>query len=1802
MYISRVVVSLSVLLFVSGCKITQVVPEGGTIVSRTGNHDCAEGQTCVIDVENGTPFSDTFTAVPLEGYYFTGWKTDAAHLCGGSMEACALEGIPGSFTSIDVDFFLAPEFLPTAQPLAAEDVQFERYVDFQAQMSLLIPSHLEKSRPAASEEVELLYLREVRESQDDAFGELIVLTRAAQPGLPIKRVATQSLISSTPFSAAGFSGAEEIYELTLEFLPEVDLRAQYIAVEFAGEYYGVVHVAEVASFPRNQALARSMADSLVIGQAVFDIFSLNSDRSNPGKPAIASDGDDFLVVTCRRESANADPGLFGRFIRGDRSMGTEFPIVKGIKTFNTGCRHVQPHVVFDGSNYLLAYVDAREVNRRIYARRISSSGELLDAQPIAVSGAAPGSAYSPALAFDGSRSLVAWYSINDDDLRIMGAFVDSSGVSAGPFTIADGLAAIYPSRSFGGPLLTVEAASSGSDFMVVWNKYYFGDTLDSTPRPLYGQVLDLSGNPLANEPILIREDAGTNPRYAEVESDGQDYLVVWAEGRLETNTVFSGRTAIYGQRISAIGQPLAPTLNAPVLVADPDYAASAKDDSPPSKSFLDLGFDGDSFNLIWTSTFGPGQAVYSAELSADLSEIAEPVAVSGLPENSTDFRSSLREGAIAFSSDKGIVSWGSSFVEAWVFDKNAGVASLDPASGIAGDPSSGGSPGSGRLNRSDVPYWFSAVEQATLLGSLLNDIFGELENYGSDFGPIGRSCRFGGRISWDLPAEGATQNIQYDDCQEVRNLILNGEVLADPGSSVADYTLARSFRLNDLTLSRGDSSYGYTGTGSWDRSLLALSDPRIVLDTAVSVADAPSHSLQGMAFSVNAENRLGTWQTYQHSGSLQGDGGTLGLGSSAVGSPIVLLGAENTRAEFEFLAPPRSGGGYATLSHFAGVAQATSKVRVTYEAIESGDVEFLPGTGTPIAVGDNSALARLGVDQDLRITSGYAGAEGEAVLVDVLGAITHGNAAPLTYELGVVDVEVLSDSGSPLGVAQRDPAYQLSSLGGSRFSLLPETPGLYRLRLVGVDAQGNRSDFQSLTLRIATDTDRDGFWDQNDPDDDNDGIPDGQDDLPKDPDESKDSDDDGIGDNADTDTDNDGVPDAADAYPLNPGCAAANEGNGTDCYVDIVGSRRKLFDGESLFFYEPGSNDVARWDVGSERFVDPLIVGNLGAADDSVVSVALMPNHNRLYAGYESGKVTYIRLDGPGVEEEFIDVPRTVTGLIDGVNFLLVFQIEPGSRGRLSSERTLGVYSIVGDLTAEGRPSGGTYVYDEAQGLFIGGFESGDLDINTGQMIPIQDKLAGTPLASSPDGRYSVRTEEFNSGTGSIVEVESGEVMGTLPWSLFNIANVVWTEEGISFVADRTYYRVNRYGETLERFELSGDSGATLYEYGGELLLVKGRGGSGEPLQVARFQPCDDTDGDGVSNLADPFPNHPEASLDADRDGYPDAWNTGYSDPGDSGLALDAYPGAIDCFLPAHGDGVACDVESTLNSVFDASRVATGDGIIYMLGDRRRLYRYSIALGEYISSLPLGSTSPYQGPVSVDMPLRMAWSEVDRTLYFAYGGRAPRLTAINPADGVEMTLSDITVFAQQLVATRDYLVLGVDDFRTVRYFYDKQGRFVKTSDTPRLQNSMSWDPVENRLYVTSTFSGVYVEDLEAGEFTGEATLLADLSNTRAVRVSPDGQRFVMRDGNVYNTSDGSVHAALPGAGSFAVDYRWLSNGGLARLGQNELQIFDAALQLQTTVTDLGSFPFALFEFQGAVHVLARSDAFGPNDIRSVALP
>ena len=72
---------LGFILVISGCRLEIEVPEGGKVVTQSGNFECLAGETCVIEVTDAS-FDETFIAMPDNGYSFR-WRKIPGAFCGG---------------------------------------------------------------------------------------------------------------------------------------------------------------------------------------------------------------------------------------------------------------------------------------------------------------------------------------------------------------------------------------------------------------------------------------------------------------------------------------------------------------------------------------------------------------------------------------------------------------------------------------------------------------------------------------------------------------------------------------------------------------------------------------------------------------------------------------------------------------------------------------------------------------------------------------------------------------------------------------------------------------------------------------------------------------------------------------------------------------------------------------------------------------------------------------------------------------------------------------------------------------------------------------------------------------------------------------------------------------------------------------------------------------------------------------------------------------------------------------------------------------------------------------------------------------------------------------------------------------------------------------------------------------------------------------------------------------------------------------------------------------------------------------
>lgn len=261
-------------------------------------------------------------------------------------------------------------------------------------------------------------------------------------------------------------------------------------------------------------------------------FAVTTSSIHQTEAAIASNGDNYLVVW-------TETGSSGASIYGARVATTGGTLDRG--GFVIGSEHRErqaPAVASNGTDYLVTWMDYRDINWNIYGARVLGSGPssaaVLDPGSLAI----PISTHAdtqnmPSVASDGTDYLVVWRQTASERADVYGARVASDGevLDTSGFAIATHLVEHYTPR----------VGSNGSGYLVVW-----AENNATTIWDIYGArvtsggvVLDTSGIAIANYAYAQFDPAVT--------SNGADYFVVWADHRGENNH------DIYGARVSAAG-------------------------------------------------------------------------------------------------------------------------------------------------------------------------------------------------------------------------------------------------------------------------------------------------------------------------------------------------------------------------------------------------------------------------------------------------------------------------------------------------------------------------------------------------------------------------------------------------------------------------------------------------------------------------------------------------------------------------------------------------------------------------------------------------------------------------------------------------------------------------------------------------------------------------------------------------------------------------------------------------------------------------------------------------------------------------------------------------------------------------------------------------------------------------------------------------------------------------------------------------------------------------------------------------
>jgi len=181
---------------------------------------------------------------------------------------------------------------------------------------------------------------------------------------------------------------------------------------------------------------------------------------------------------------------------------------------------VEPAVVFNGENYIVAWLDFG-----VTAVRVTPSGVVLDSGNYIGAGNA-----SIDLAFDGERTLAVWFK---DYYGVCARFINSQAMPEDTVLRLDSTitTAAVPCVAY-----------DGTNYLVVWQDFCpAGTDLD-----IYGQFLSSQGTLVGNKiSIAAASAAETKPAIC---FDGDNYFVVWLQDD----------HAIYGRKIPPDGHIVEP--------------------------------------------------------------------------------------------------------------------------------------------------------------------------------------------------------------------------------------------------------------------------------------------------------------------------------------------------------------------------------------------------------------------------------------------------------------------------------------------------------------------------------------------------------------------------------------------------------------------------------------------------------------------------------------------------------------------------------------------------------------------------------------------------------------------------------------------------------------------------------------------------------------------------------------------------------------------------------------------------------------------------------------------------------------------------------------------------------------------------------------------------------------------------------------------------------------------------------------------------------------------------------------------
>ncbi len=367
-----------------------------------------------------------------------------------------------------------------------------------------------------------------------------------------------------------------------------------------------------------------------------NLASASSSTGTPGQAGVASDGSNYLVVSCRESSSGLPAGVIGLFVDENGVRSQAFTIAEH------SCYEFSATAAFDGSNYLVVfqrYTSANSGSPEIFAARVTPAGEVLDAAPGIVIASGNNGSQQPVVAYDGSNYLVVYSQYADTTLwNIVATRINPAGQIIDKVSInADNGDQTSPAILF-----------DGRQYMVAWENTATGSG-PSLQTDIYaaritpeGMVLDPAGIAIATAPAYQGD--------AQIAFDGSNYLISWRN--VDSFFIDPPVSAIYSRQVTTDGN---------LLDAPADTMGLAVNTIALPKDDLAVVFNGVNYLLIWRMgafASDPPSGIYAARVSTAGTLLDTPANSNGIPVTGSppDFSRYLHP-TVLFNGKNALLTW-----------------------------------------------------------------------------------------------------------------------------------------------------------------------------------------------------------------------------------------------------------------------------------------------------------------------------------------------------------------------------------------------------------------------------------------------------------------------------------------------------------------------------------------------------------------------------------------------------------------------------------------------------------------------------------------------------------------------------------------------------------------------------------------------------------------------------------------------------------------------------------------------------------------------------------------------------------------------------------------------------------------------------------------------------------------------------------------------------------------------------------------------------------------------------------------